>query len=1155
MNENEIPSTYRIREELVDLVTRDLLGPANGPEEIVTDEQVFDRYILGLIAPKGEPVVLPEDEAKVENDPNAVEEESDKSPDQPTASDVVTLRPTSIGLTFSMDADAASFIIQAKWGTYISSYTEVEEDGHVIQKPAWQRVPHEFLSEPILLKKGAVKKIYPDEDVNVYIQGMIRQRADCWIVTLFLVNGQQDAKGKGKSAYWLFQPELCVYEPTHAAVFCNKLQANLENEDEEDKAMKMLYRKEVEFAVGHGTAVHVEISKDAFDKAIEIKTVSAPIYQLAAVERPDAEKYPELADLTVDMKLLSEKSQDELKQALEPLVNAYRGWIGSLESQLLNPSDDLKPYVQQAYASIDSCKRNLARIQAGIDTLMKDSDAAQAFRFCNQAMHSQRIHTLYTDELKKNADIKIESLDIPKNRSWYPFQLAFILLNIPSLTNPFLDERSNPTQAIADVLWFPTGGGKTEAYLGLTAYTLAMRRLQGQIGDVDGSAGVAVLMRYTLRMLTLQQFERAAALICACEEIRRADPGTWGNEPFRIGLWVGQKSTPNTTDNSEEIIKRFKKATNIYNDGSSPHQLSHCPWCGSEIDPQRDIVVETFKNGQCRTFVYCPNGHCHFSKRNAPKEGLPIIVVDEEIYRRVPSLLISTVDKFAQMPWKGESQAIFGRVNGYCERHGYRTPSTEDTDSHTANPAKGLAAAKTKTVSRLRPPDLIIQDELHLINGPLGTMVGLYETVVDGLCSWEYNGKTVRPKVIASSATIRKAPGQVHNLYLRQANIFPPSGLEAGDNFFSYQTPASEEKPGRLYMAVCAPGVRQKAVMLRTYITTLAAGQYLYDKYGAAADPYLTLVGYFNAIRDLGGMRRALEDSVTSRLRRMSQRGLADRHMTVEDIKELTSRMSASEIPEVLDRLKEPFVPWNPDKKAKKNSDDKKKKHIDTVLCTNMISVGVDVPRLGMMVVDAQPKYTSEYIQATSRVGRRHPGIVFMVYNWARPRDMSHYERFEHYHATLYKEVEALTVTPFTPRALDRGLSGVLVSLLRLNGFALNENKTAGNIDTNSEEVQTIVNLISKRAANVMQDVNVESDVRKELKNRLDSWAKQAKILKSSGSLLGYKSAKGTPPAIALLHDPSEMKNDKFDCLTSMRDVESTINVMLLEQKPMNEED
>ena len=1141
---NETPSTYQIRQELIDLVTRDLLGPANGPEEIVVEKQVYDRYILGLIAPKGQSVISNED-GQLENDPSAISD-IDSTPDD-QKSDVVSLRPTSIGLTFSMSESATSFCFHAEWGTYHQTRAEIEdEDEHQQSKRAWQRVPHVFDSDEIPLKKGAIGKIYPDNDVDVYFQGMIRKQGKIWIVTLFLVNGQPDPKGKAKSAYWLFQPEIRVFAPDHSAVFCGKLQLHPENEDEEDKSMRMLYRKNVEFAVGHGTAVHAELAEDLFDKAIEIRTVSAPIYQLSAVKRPDKTIYPELDHLVLDMKVLSGLDGDAFSQALEPLIAAYQGWIASLEEQFENPTPDLRPYMQQAAVSISNCKRNLDRIQTGIDILAKNPDAAKAFRFCNQAMYKQRMHTLFTEGLKKDPTVELINYDEPDKHSWYPFQLAFILLNIPSLTNPGLDERSNPTQAIADVLWFPTGGGKTEAYLGLTAYTLAMRRLQGKIGDYDGSAGVAVLMRYTLRMLTLQQFERAAALICACEEIRREDPLTWGSEPFRIGLWVGMKSTPNSTEQSAAFVRNLKGKGGSYSPNGSPHQLSHCPWCGEEIDPGQDIIVETYKDGHCRTLVYCHNRQCLFSQKNSPGEGLPVIVVDEEIYRRLPSLLISTVDKFAQMPWKGESEAIFGRVNGYCERHGYTTPSIEDASSHPAVPGRHLDAVKTKNISRLRPPDLIIQDELHLINGPLGTMVGLYETVVDALCNWEYNGKTIRPKVIASSATIRKAPKQVHNLYLRRANIFPPSGLEEGDNFFSYKVTADEENPGRIYMAICAPGVRQKAVMLRTYITTLAAGQFLYNKYRDAADPYMTLVGYFNAIRDLGGMRRALEDSAVSRLGRMSERGLANRRMTINDIRELTSRMSAAEIPAVLDRLSVPYAPYVNKKRSSKDSEEEfLKKHIDTVLCTNMISVGVDVPRLGLMVVDSQPKYTSEYIQATSRVGRRFPGIVFMVYNWSRPRDMSHYERFEHYHATLYENVEALTVTPFTPRALDRGLSGVLVSLMRLNGFDLNENRDANKMNQNDPAVKEIVDVISKRAALVMQDSEVEKDVRSELQSRLDHWSNRIDHYKNSGSILGYKSDRKKPPAIALLHDPADLQQDKFDCPTSMRGVEAMSNVIL----------
>jgi ATP-dependent helicase YprA (DUF1998 family) len=347
-------------------------------------------------------------------------------------------------------------------------------------------------------------------------------------------------------------------------------------------------------------------------------------------------------------------------------------------------------------------------------------------------------------------------------------------------------------------------------------------------------------------------------------------------------------------------------------------------------------------------------------------------------------------------------------VDGYCPRHGYRTSELEDADTH--RKLGDLAAVKTQPRSPLRPPDLIIQDELHLISGPLGTLVGLYETAVDQLASWKIDGQTVRPKVIASSATIRKAPEQVLSLYLRRANIFPPSGLDAADNFFSRQRTPDEDNPGRRYLGICAPGTRLRTVLIRVYVAYLSAAQQLYEKYGATADPWMTLVGYFNSMRELGGMRRAVDDAVRSRLRKMEERGLAKRYLETYSVEELTSRKGATDIPHILDRLEAVF---DPDAAAQRRArrqagqpTDFSRYPIDVLLATNMISVGVDVPRLGLMVVATQPKTTAEYIQATSRIGRRYPGLVCVVYNWARPRDLSHYERFEHYHATFFVTVQ-----------------------------------------------------------------------------------------------------------------------------------------------------
>jgi hypothetical protein len=1139
-------TTNQIRSELEDLILRDLLGPAGGPEEIIDEPYVRDRYILGLLAPRGQSVIPEEEEDLALTDGDGEE----GVVEAPTIRNS-TLLPSSMGLTFTLDGEATAIQITASWGRY--ERRDSDELGLDLEKPrqVWKRIPVEAVSPAINLTSGRMKRWIPNPDFkDVYVDGMFRIRNNEWVITLFLVNSQEEPH-KLRDTAWLFQPELTVTAPNGEAIFRRRRSLNI-YADEEEATMGMLYREQVEFAVGHGVAVHADLAPGSYDKAVLIKTVVAPTHELPRVTPPTSAEIPGLKGLILDMKTLSSLGNDDLAAALNPLHDAYKDWISGLEKQLDGADEAIKTHEVTAQQTIDICHHNLKRIKSGIELLSSNPQAAEAFRFANKAMALQRIHTLYAESIRREETKSLEEVDIEKNRTWYPFQLAFILINLPGLTDPNSPDRSDATQAIADVLWFPTGGGKTEAYLGLTAYTLAMRRLQGMIGGYDGSAGVAVLMRYTLRLLTLQQFQRAAALICACEDIRRENPSKWGEEPFRIGLWVGQRSTPNWNKDSDDIVKEYRKTgyfrSTATGGSGSPHQLTNCPWCGAPINPGSDIVVETYQHGSCRTIVYCPSNSCIFNQKNAKGEGLPVLVVDEEVYRRLPSLLIATVDKFASMPWKGEAQMLFGRVNGYCSRHGYRSPDVVDKGSHPADKMYGLPSADTEEKCCLRPPDLIIQDELHLINGPLGTLVGLYETAVDNLCNWTLDGKIIRPKVIASSATIRKAPSQINSLYLRQTNIFPPNGLLIKDNFFSRQRIPDETNPGRLYLGICAPGSRLKVVMIRTYVAVLSAAQQLYEKYGGLVDPYMTLVGYFNAIRDLGGLRRVMDDAIRTRLRHAEKRGLANRSLDTYSIAELTSRIGSTDIPEILDRLGATFDPQKDlDRKKKRKSGEKVSPSsypIDTLLATNMISVGVDVPRLGLMVVAGQPKYTSEYIQATSRIGRRHPGIVVTVYNWARPRDLSHYERFEHYHSTLYQQVEALSVTPFSPRALDRGLTALLVSFLRLYGFDFNSNDSAELLNREHPLVKKSVDEICRRAGLVTGSNQVEQDVRVELNSRLDLWLARAAKLASGGSKLGYK-AKDDGRTLALLESPNKLVRDVFTCLTSLRDVEQSVNLVL----------
>jgi len=1146
-----IPSAYDIRAELEDAILKDLRGPVQGEEEEVEEDSVQDRYLVGLLAPQYRQAAIlgeqPEEEDELAIADKGNQEEGAT---ETTATSTPTMFPSSLGMTFCVSGEAKAIEITAEWGNYRREASQFpKEDGNA--KLVWKRYP--MGGSTVLPLDGEAFRwaVMGEAGPDVYVQGRSRQQDNGdWIITLFLVNGQHEPKQRRDEA-WLFQPELSVRAPDRSPIFIrNPLPTTVQNIDPviraEAQAMAMLYRKQVEFAVGHGVSVQAELTAHTTEKAVCLSTSVVPVYEVPKTTPPTAEEIPELAGLVLDMKELSETPIGSLSVKLIALINAYKAWIDQQETRISDPASGLLTYQDPAATVIHNCRIALKRIQEGVSLLQTDVQAAEAFRFMNRAMWQQRVHSLYSEQKRQGKETTLETIDQYENRRWYPFQLAFILLNLPSMTDLHHPDRTHPTDAIADLLWFPTGGGKTEAYLGLTAYTIGLRRLQGAIAGRSGEFGVAVLMRYTLRLLTLQQFQRATALICACESIRRDDEDQWGKEPFRIGLWVGERSTPNYTAQSEEFVKQIRGQHQQYR-GGSPHQLTNCPWCGTRIEPGKHIQVTSVEKGDGRTLIFCGDslGRCLFSKG----EGLPVVVVDEEIYRRLPTLLIATVDKFAQMPWKGEVQMLFGQVNGLCERHGFRSPDLDDKDSH--KKTSTLPAAKTRSHPLLRPPDLIIQDELHLISGPLGTLVGLYETAVDQLASWTVNGKLVRPKVVASTATIRQANAQVHNLFLRKVQVFPPQGLDIEDNFFSRQRQPSEEYPGRRYLGICAPGRRIKAALIRVYVAALSASQYLYETkgYGTKADPWMTLVGYFNSLRELGGTRRLVDDDIRSRLAKMDRRGLAKRTRLLMD--ELTSRKDSTEIPDILDWMETTFDPeQEAENRARRKNNQKvdKRDLLDVILATNMISVGVDVKRLGLMVVCGQPKNTAEYIQATSRVGRTYPGLVITVYNWARPRDLSHYERFAHYHATFYQHVEALSVTPFSSGALYRGLSALLVSLIRLSGQDFNPNHHAGRIQANHPFLKAAIDAIVQRAG-LVANTKVADYVQQELKSKLDVWLSSAQNTPGGGTLK-YKVASKDGTSIDLLKPAGKGDWQEFTCLNSLRNVEPTIGLILTDSVP-----
>ncbi|MGI8613043.1 MAG: DISARM system helicase DrmA, partial [Nocardioidaceae bacterium] len=867
----------------------------------------------------------------------------------------------------------------------------------------------------------------------------------------------------------------------------------------------------------------------------------------------------------VDMRALATRPRSEVLAALRPLADGYRAWLDTQEPRLAS-DPSLTEYLAAARSHLAAARAAADRVAAGIDLLAEDDQAWQAWQFANLAMAAQRERTELAAERSSDPALSVafalKLVDDPRRRSWRPFQLAFVLINLPSLTHPTHPDRALPGAAdgpgLADLLFFPTGGGKTEAYLGLTAYTLAIRRLQGVVGTGeharDGASGVAVLMRYTLRLLTAQQFQRAATLICAAEQLRRqavanqlagGPVNPWGDVPFRIGLWVGSKVTPNWYDQAKEALESIRQQY-AGAGAANPIQVLNCPWCGRTVEPGQDAESDDLRR---RVILWCgdPDGRCEYSRKQSAAwgEGLPVVTVDEEVFRLAPSLVIGTVDKFAQLPLRGQTGLLFGRARSWCDRHGYRHPDltrkTECKDG--GHPKRGTAAGtKPRACGLLRPPDLIIQDELHLISGALGTMVGLYETAVDRLAAWSVDGTGVRPKVVASTATVRRAQEQVHGIFDRDLAIFPPQLLDAGETFFSTLVPVDEAHPGRRYLGVCAHGQRLKQVQIRVAQLLLAAGQLLFDEHGGAADPYMTMVDYFSSTTELAGMRRLVDDDVATRLQQQSRRGLSDRRQL--EVRELTARVNSQEIGHGLTALAHAFDPDIDSSAAKATLRDLLKqsreggghsaeakaasaeleslpqhpftdKPIDVLLATSMLQVGVDVPRLGLMVVTGQPKNSAEYIQATSRVGRTadKPGLVVTIFNWARPRDLAHLETFTHFHETFYARVEPLSVTPFADRALDRGLAPVLVAALRHARDDWEPEPGAQAVPVSGNDVDAAVTWIAERAGNVLGDAGVVADVEARCRELLDDWDRRRRGLES-GSLSYSSDRDGLDPLL-----------------------------------------
>ena len=1130
-----------VRNRILDTLRLDLVGPRpDEPGHDTYTEEVLPVapskwYLTGFLVPyEAPPVERSDDDGDdtLDQAERPIEGDDDNAPEATSARKAFF--PSSMGLSVLVSQDAAELQVRIAWADYVPLIDEGnaepkgnpgDEDGGDGDKDdqptrprGWRRLPREA-EVVIALQEGesTPTEVPGGEGLQVVLSvrpvgGNDLVPTGTRSVSVFLVNHRAPVADMTRDAAYVFQAELSL-NVLRPFIPRPNLRGR-HSDDWDDKVSDLQYADAVEYAVGHNiSAVAVT---DEGNRCREVRTTWMPTADVEKVVPADLDG----VELGIEA-LAGAESAKDVRAMVGPMVKSYGKWIETQLGQL--PGDPGR--AQVARDLMIRAGRAQERIQAGLDAL-DQPHVLDAFRIANKA--------IATAIRQRGCHDKPEaSPGDMAPPAWRPFQLAFLLTNIAGVV-----DGEHPDRKVVDLLFFPTGGGKTEAYLGLAAFTIVLRRLRD---PSIHSAGLSVIMRYTLRLLTLDQLGRAATVICALELERQDDVSKLGEWPFEIGLWVGQTATPNLMGKKGDNNSYSARARTIafLNDDRrkpSPIPLENCPWCGSKFQKDSFNLLPD-GNEPTDLRVMCVSRRCAFHGRRQER-GLPILAVDDPIYRRLPAFIIATVDKFANLPWVGETAGLFGRVDRY------------DEDGFYGPIRAGVGQALER---QLPPPDLIIQDELHLISGPLGTMVGLYETAIDALCANPVGSEGLRPKIVASTATVRRAERQIRALFGRSnVDIFPPPGPDRRDSFFAITVSAEERNP-RTYVGVAAKGRNLKVVLLRTYLALLSAGQKVWEECGGArnadnpADPYMTLLGYFNSLRELGGSRRIVEDEVKSRLvdygrrrRRyeMAQELFADRKKFVEP-QELTSRVGTHEVADTKRRLALTFHD---------------KEHVDVALATNMISVGLDITRLGLMVVLGQPKTAAEYIQATSRVGRddERPGLVVSLLNVHRPRDRSHYERFAAWHESFYRAVEASSVTPFSPRAIDRAIAGVTVALARLGHRELTAPKRAVAITQYRSELEFVLEAISRRAEGNDKEMSAEEQeelrqkVRGRVQDLLDTWES---IAAQKGELQYQREVGQAPPLLFNPLDPDLERQPKearkFQVHRSLRDVEPTVNLWL----------
>ena len=1055
------------RKRLVDWLRCQLMGPAS---EHRLRTSPLDRYPTGVLHPVDpglsgmDPAIHPEEPALL--DEQETETKADDADGCPIHAQPTRRRryvpPSSVGFSCFIRGEPRLLIMAS--AVRYQSEGDRDEIGQ-FRKTEYVRVslPEETVNWPDCAATHESGTTIWDGHAGIDVR--TRPHRDGRVVTVTVYNQRKlDTNALPNERTWdrvtksLFEAQLeCIIESGDLVEY-PRVDPSLLTEEEQE--LELQYRDNHIYAIGHGAAANWDVGSDRKSRVWSdfMPEVEVP---MMTVNTGDNDAVLQLEQL----------ANDPMSEELARFVERYADWIG--EQERVAAGFGSREERDTARRICSRMRTALCRMRKCVHMLNVDKITSESFRLANKAMLNQMAQA----DLIAGKEVETGTY------RWRPFQLAFLLTVMESTVR-----ESDKFRDVLDLIWFPTGGGKTEAYLGLIAFLIVWRRRKFP----DSGGGTTALMRYTLRLLTRQQFERAARMVCALELFRRQDPERLGTTPIDIGIWVGGTTSPNRYNEAKDIARQIREGRR-----GARYQLllERCPWCGTPFDPARG-----YRASDDEFHFHCISQDCAFGADPLP---LPCNVVDEALYACPPSLLVGTIDKFARLAWEERTGTFFGAG------------------------------------TRSRPPELVIQDELHLITGPLGSVAGLYEAGLETLLV----NRGVRPKYVASTATIRMADEQVRRLYGRKLAVFPPPGLSHEDTFFAR---TDRERPGRLYLGFLTPMLDQQHCLAPLAAALLAGPQSLFDEDSdseALLDAWWTQVVYHGSLKGVGSSHNAFTTDIRDRGRMLMHEVQLSRNTESEEesdtesehsngyqgrfhnprIAQLTSRGTAEENAETFEQLTNPQGTEG---------------CLDAVLATNMVSVGLDVARLAAMIVSGQPLTTAEYIQATSRVGRSDvPGLVLVNYYRHQARSLSHYESFRSYHESFYRFVEPSSVTPFTFQVRTRALHAALIIAIRHACDGLKNNNSAGDFDKESPQVKAVIAEFKhrcKRAATREQT----HDTASHLDRLVDQWHDEARRCEHDRRQLKYQTPSSERNSDRLLYAHGEKRPGLWATLHSMRNVE-----------------